>query len=54
MFSQMIGERLRQRVDQELRTISNDKMTVYNTVQLAKEIEVHKKTERSLIAQVEQ
>ena len=34
--------------------MTNDKLTIYDTVQLAKEIEVHKKQERSLMTQVEQ
>jgi len=37
-----------------VRAVSNDKLTIYNTVQLATEIEVHKKQERSMMVQVEQ
>ena len=46
----LVGEAMRQRVDKEVRKISNDQMTIYDTVQLVKEIETYKKKELTLVA----
>ena len=53
-MSNLLGEVMKKQVDDRVRAVTNDKLTIYDTVQLAKEIEVHKKQERSLMTQVEQ
>ena len=53
-MSSLLGEAMKQRVQTELVNISNDNLQIYNTVQMATEIEACKKQERALMAKVEQ
>ena len=50
----VFSEVMRQKVHRQARAISNTELKVYNTVQLATEIEAFKKQERSLMTKVEQ
>ena len=45
-----LAETMRHKVNKQVRDLSCAKLSIYSTVQLAKEIEVFKKQERSLIA----
>lgn len=50
----IFAEVVRQKVHRQARAISTTELKVYNTVQLATEIEAFKRQERSLMTKVEQ
>lgn len=52
-LSDLMAEAMRQKVQKEARSVPNNKLNVYSTVQLSTEIEAIKKQERALMTKVE-